>query len=184
MTNAKRTRWAWLTATWFYIGRLKPGPGTWGSIAATLIWLACVYLWNAPNIEFSYVAAANTGSGIPKVFSIGLITLVAAIAALSIGIPASTIVARESHSTDPQYVVIDEVCGQWIALLFMPPNWKSALLCLALFRIFDIIKPPPVRQLERLHGGAGIMLDDVAAGFYALIVAQALQHWFHIAGSA
>ncbi len=112
----------------------------------------------------------------------GVFTLLAALSVLIIGIPAATIVGRESGSTDPQHVVIDEVCGQWIALLFMPPTWQSALLCLVLFRLFDIVKPPPARQLERLHGGAGVMLDDVAAGVYALIVAQALQHWFHIAG--
>ena len=89
--------------------------------------------------------------------------------------------ARTVATDDPQHVVIDEVCGQWIALLFMPPTWKSALLCLLLFRLFDIVKPPPARQLERLHGGAGVMLDDVAAGVYALVVAHLIQHWFRLA---
>lgn len=112
---------------------------------------------------------------------VGIWTATAALLVLLIGVRAATIVAGESGTADPQHVVIDEVCGQWISLLFMPPTWRSALLCLVLFRLFDIVKPPPARQLERLHGGMGVMLDDVAAGCYALLVAQSLQHWFHIA---
>jgi phosphatidylglycerophosphatase A len=182
MTNPpKRTRWAWLLGTWFGTGFLKPGPGTWGSLTAALLWvILCSFL---PSPHYG-IALANSTSTISATTLVGILTAIASLATLIIGIPASTIVARESNSPDPQHVVIDEVCGQWIALLFMPPTWQSAVLCLALFRIFDIIKPPPARQLERLHGGAGVMLDDVAAGIYALVVAQALQHWFRIAGHA
>ncbi len=75
-------------------------------------------------------------------------------------------------------MVIDEVAGQLTALLFMPVEVWHALLALALFRFFDILKPPPVRQLERLHGGVGIMMDDVAAGFYALLVGLIVHHWW------
>jgi len=180
MTNPpKRTLWAWLLGTWFGVGALKPGPGTWGSLTAALLWaIPCSF------IPASHYGIANSTHSISATALVGIFTAIAALATLIIGIPAATIVARESNTTDPQHVVIDEACGQWIALLFMPPTWQSALLCLALFRIFDIIKPPPARQLERLHGGAGVMLDDVAAGIYALIVAQLLQHWFHIAGHA
>jgi len=65
-------------------------------------------------------------------------------------------------------VVIDEVAGQLVALIAVPLAWKTFLAGFILFRVFDIVKPPPVRQLEALHEGAGIVLDDVAAGLYAL----------------
>jgi phosphatidylglycerophosphatase A len=72
---------------------------------------------------------------------------------------------------DPQIVVVDEVLGQWIALAGARTlGWQSYLAAFALFRLFDIWKPPPVRQLERLHGGLGIVADDVMAGVYAALV--------------
>jgi phosphatidylglycerophosphatase A len=89
------------------------------------------------------------------------------------GVPASTIVARESGVEDPSHVVIDEVAGQAIALACAPVfSWKYALAGFILFRAFDIIKPPPVRQLERLRAGWGIMMDDVAAGALVLVLLQ------------
>jgi phosphatidylglycerophosphatase A len=91
-----------------------------------------------------------------------------------IGIPAATQVARTSGVKDPQFVVIDEVAGQLIALIAAPLAWKTFLTGFILFRAFDIVKPPPVRQLERLPEGTGIVLDDVAAGIYALVVMQLL----------
>jgi phosphatidylglycerophosphatase A len=148
------TVWAWTVATVFGIGRLKPGPGTWASIAAVLLW----------------AAAARAVHLVPHVL---LATLLAGIAlALILGVPASTITARESQIHDPGFVVIDEVIGQWIALLFSPSDWAHALIALVLFRLFDILKPPPVRQLERLPAGWGIVFDDVAAGLYALGIAS------------
>ena len=118
----------------------------------------------------------------PAPVSLALSTVVAAIVALAIGIPAATIVSRESGREDPQYVVIDEAAGQWIALTACSvggrADWRHGLVALALFRLFDITKPPPARQLERLHGGAGVMLDDVAAGVYALLIAVLLQRWW------
>jgi phosphatidylglycerophosphatase A len=86
-------------------------------------------------------------------------------------------VARASRVKDPQFVVVDEVAGQWIALLFAPVAWKTALAAFILFRGFDIVKPPPVRQLEQLPEGTGIVVDDVAAGIYALAVLQLLMHF-------
>ena len=88
--------------------------------------------------------------------------------------------ARESGRKDPQFVVIDEVAGQAIALLFMPANWRGALIALVLFRLFDITKPFPVRQLENLPEGWGIVFDDVAAGLYALGVASLLRIYLRI----
>ena len=150
----KKTLWAWLIGTFFGAGLLKPGPGTYGSISAVLLWYAAAHILHPA----------------PVALAIG--TTIAAIVVTLIGIPAATIVANESGREDPGHVVIDEVAGQLIALIAIPADWQHAALSLVLFRFFDILKPPPVRQLERLHGGTGIMLDDVGAGIYALAVAQ------------
>ena len=85
--------------------------------------------------------------------------------------------ARASGVKDPQFVVIDEVAGQLITLIAAPMAWKSLLLGFILFRGFDIVKPPPVRSLERLPEGTGIVIDDVAAGLYALAVMQIVLHF-------
>ena len=94
-----------------------------------------------------------------------------------IGIPAATQVARGAGVKDPQFVVIDEVAGQLVALIAVPLAWKSFLAGFILFRVFDIVKPPPVRQLEAIPEGAGIVLDDVAAGLYALAAMHLLLHF-------
>jgi phosphatidylglycerophosphatase A len=156
----KKTLWAWLVGTFFGAGLLKPGPGTYGSIAAVLLWYAAAHILHPA----------------PAALAIG--TAVAATLATLIGIPAATIVARESGREDPGHVVIDEVAGQLIALIAIPADWQHAALSLLLFRLFDIFKPPPIRQLERLPAGTGIMLDDVAAGFFALAIAQLLHLYF------
>ena len=152
----KKTLWAWAIGTFFGTGLLKPGPGTYGSIAALLLWFAAAHAFQ------------------PTPFALAIGTAAAALAATLIGIPSATIVARECGREDPGLVVIDEVAGQLFALIFLPADWLHAALALALFRILDIFKPPPIRQLERLHGGTGIMLDDVAAGLIACVLAQIL----------
>jgi phosphatidylglycerophosphatase A len=86
-------------------------------------------------------------------------------------------VARSSGGKDPQFVVIDEVAGQLITLIAAPVTWQSLLLGFILFRVFDIVKPPPVRQLERLPEGVGIVVDDVGAGLYGLAVMQLVLHF-------
>jgi phosphatidylglycerophosphatase A len=107
-----------------------------------------------------------------------LFALVAGIAlSIALGVPAATIAARESERKDPGFVVIDEVAGQWITLLFCPADWRHGLIALILFRLFDITKPFPVRRLESLPEGWGIVFDDVAAGLYALGVASLLRIW-------
>src|ERR1039458_827673 len=151
--------WAWTIATFFGAGFGKPGPGTWGSVAAVLLWAA--YAWLAHPAPLTLTLALVPGIALT----------------LLLGIPASTIVARESGRHDPQFVVIDEVAGQWIALLGSPADWRHALIALILFRLFDITKPFPARQLEHLPEGWGIVFDDVAAGLYALGVASLLHLW-------
>jgi phosphatidylglycerophosphatase A len=158
--SEKKTFWAFAVATFFGAGYGKPGPGTWGSVAAVLLWA---------GVAWSFHPAPQTL----------LLVLLAGIAlTLVLGIPASTIAARESGREDPGFVVVDEVAGQWIALLFCPFDWVHALIALVLFRLFDITKPFPARQLESLPGGWGIVFDDVAAGLYALGVASLLRLWF------
>jgi phosphatidylglycerophosphatase A len=156
MTTPRKTLWAWTLATFFGAGFGKPGPGTYGSIAAVLLWYAAAHLF----------APAPT--------ALALATLLAAIVITLIGIPASTITARESARKDPSFVVIDEVAGQLTALILMRPDWQHALLALLLFRLFDITKPWPIRRLEALPEGTGIMLDDIAAGLAALLLGMLL----------
>ncbi len=154
-----RKRWAWTVATFFGAGFGKPGPGTWGSVAAVLLW--GVAAWGLHL----------TAGGLFVALALGIaLTLV-------LGIPAATIVERESGRADPGFVVIDEVVGQWIALVGSPADWRHGLIALVLFRLFDITKPFPVRRLERLPGGWGIVFDDVAAGLYALVIASLLRIW-------
>jgi phosphatidylglycerophosphatase A len=149
--------WATLIATFFGIGRLRPGPGTWGSAAAVMLWAA---------LGRGLTAAARTP-----------VVCVLAILITLIGIPAATQMARSSGKRDPQFVVIDEVAGQLIALIAAPLAWKTFLAGFILFRAFDIVKPPPLRQLEKLPEGTGIVLDDVAAGLYAFLGMQLVLHF-------
>jgi phosphatidylglycerophosphatase A len=103
--------------------------------------------------------------------------IVLALVAIALGIPAATRLVRSTGLKDPQFVVIDEVAGQLIALAFVPVSWKSLLAGFIIFRAFDMLKPPPLRSLEKLPEGTGIVLDDVGAGFYALAVMQLLLHF-------
>jgi phosphatidylglycerophosphatase A len=147
-------RWATLIATFFGIGRMRPGPGSWGSAVTVILWAAAAY-------------------ALPPALRTPLAIALALLVTL-IGIPAATQVARATGVKDPQFIVIDEVAGQMITLVAAPLAWKTFLAGFILFRAFDIVKPPPVRQLERLPEGTGIVLDDVAAGIYALAVMQLL----------
>ena len=158
--SKKKTLWAWAIGTFFGAGLLQPGPGTYGSIAAVLLWYAAAHILHPT----------------PAALAIG--TALAAMIATLVGIPAATIVASESGREDPGHVVIDEVAGQLIALIAIPPDWRHAALSLLLFRLFDIFKPPPIRRFERLPSGTGIMLDDVAAGLFALAAGQLAHLYF------
>jgi phosphatidylglycerophosphatase A len=155
----RKTFWAWTVATFFGAGLGKPGPGTWGSVAAVLLWSTFAWLVH-PASQTMLIAL-----------------LVGVVLSIALGVPAATIAARESGRHDPGFVVIDEVAGQWIALLGSPADWRHALIALILFRLFDITKPFPARQLEHLPEGWGIVFDDVASGLYALGVASLLRIW-------
>ena len=150
-------KWAWLVATFFGVGYGRPGPGSWGSAATVLLW-------------------ALVSRCVPGSFQVATCTALVALA-VAVGIPAATRVARETGLHDPQFVVIDEVAGQLITLIAVPVSWKTLLAGFILFRAFDIVKPPPVGQLERLPEGTGIVIDDVGAGLYALASMQLLLHF-------
>jgi phosphatidylglycerophosphatase A len=149
--------WATLVATFFGTGYIRPGPGSWASAETVLLWWLLTR-WVTPT------------------WQLWAAVLLSALVVL-VGIPAATRVERASGLKDPQFVVIDEVAGQLITLIGVPVSWKSLLLGFILFRGFDIVKPPPVRQLEHLPEGVGIVVDDVAAGFYAVIVMHFALHF-------
>jgi phosphatidylglycerophosphatase A len=140
-------------ATWFGCGLLPKAPGTFGSLGALLVaWpLAFHHGWQ------------------PLWFG-GL-----AIAFLYPAIQSATSVSIASGRKDPQIVVVDEVVGQWLTLAGAARLTPMAFLyALILFRLFDIWKPTPVRQLEKLPGGTGIVLDDAMAGIYGAVILYVL----------
>ena len=144
-----RVKLANLVSTWFGCGYSAKAPGTAGSLAALAIGIV---LHKYAGFGPWHFAALAAGVFIPAVWAAG-------------------VTARAIGLKDPQFVVIDEVIGLWISLAGARKyNWKSYLAAFALFRLFDIWKPPPVRQLENLPGGWGINLDDVMAGVYAALV--------------
>lgn len=152
ITPVKAPLWAWSAATFFGIGHLRPGPGTWASLSALLLWWSLARLISA---------------SLQPWVAVGIVVVVTLV-----GIPAATLVARGAGRKDPSQVVVDEVAGQMIALIGVPLFWKPLLAGFILFRVFDIIKPPPLRRLERMPDGMGIMMDDLGAGFYALVLMQ------------
>ena len=149
--------WATLVATFFGAGRLRPAPGSWGSLATVLVW------W-------------LLASQLPPAARIPIILLLIA-AVVAVGIPAATLEERGCGRKDPNHIVIDEVAGQLVTLIACPIVWQGLLAGFILFRGIDILKPPPLRSLERLPEGTGIVVDDLGAGVYALIALQLLRHF-------
>lgn len=162
------TRAARLLATWFGLGRLRPAPGTWGSAGAIVLGLGIDHL-------------------------LGFWALVAATAAvIATGFWAVAEATRASPDKDPSEIVIDEVAGQWVALLFPAaafwsrgledwalaawPGWVAAFV---FFRLFDIWKPGWVGRMDRRGDAPGVMLDDLVAGVFAglaVMLAAGLWH--------
>jgi phosphatidylglycerophosphatase A len=138
-----------LLATWFGCGLSPKAPGTVGALGALLPAVLFLRATNVPPLTLLLPVLLLTW---PAIW-------------------ASDRVADERGLKDPQIVVIDEVLGQWIALAgATTTNWKSIVAAFVLFRVFDITKPQPVRMLESLPGGTGIVADDLMAGIYAALV--------------
>ena len=141
-------------ATFGHIGKLPKAPGTWASAATALVIFGAARLWHLPAL---YQAPLRWLAFFTLLFVVGVISAGA----------TEKILDRP----DPGCVVIDEVLGQAIAMCLFPGEPIMVLAAFVLFRLFDIWKPFPVGWLDRhLHGGLGIMLDDVAAGFCAQAV--------------
>ncbi|HBY64264.1 MAG TPA: phosphatidylglycerophosphatase A [Solibacterales bacterium] len=147
----------WLLATWFGCGLAPKAPGTAGSVGALIV----VPLWIWAGWHPAWLLALAAVMTAPA-------------------IRAATAVARASARKDPQIVVVDEVLGVWVTLAAAPAmTGTTVLAALALFRLFDIWKPWPVRRLEALPAGTGIVADDLAAGVYGALVLWA-GGWFNL----
>ncbi len=109
----------------------------------------------------------------PAVVWMAIVSLVVT----AVGLWAASKAEEEIGRHDPKQIVIDEWAGMAISLIGVPPRLSSYCVAFVLFRIFDVVKPPPSRQLEKLPGGYGIVLDDVFAGFYALVVYHLLHRF-------
>lgn len=133
----------WL-ATCFNIGKLPLAPGTWGSVFALILWFSII-------------------DSIDK-YTFFFLTIIL----FGLGVFISTIALRYYDHDDPQQIVIDEFVGQWITLLFIQKSIVLGLTGFILFRIFDIWKPWIIGKMDKISGGWGIMLDDVAAGIISL----------------
>ncbi len=143
-------------ATGFYSGYLKPGPGTWGS------WLAlCIYTSLA---NFLPLEAAHTALILGLLFT-------------AIGIPVATRFEQITQEHDPGYIVIDEFAGLCLTFCAVPFSLTLALTGFLLFRLFDILKPYPLKYLQDLPAGWGVMLDDVGAGLYAAFLLSLLHRF-------
>ncbi len=143
-------------ATGFYVGRLPVAPGTWGSALALPIHFLLVRL--------SFPAHLS---------ALAIILVVAIITAGS--------VEKMMDTKDPGIIVIDEIIGMLITLVGAPHNYLVWVLGFFIFRFFDIFKPFPIRLIDqRINGGAGIVMDDVMAGLYSLIVLQLICRIFFV----
>lgn len=135
-----------LLGSGFYTGYIPFASGTFGSLAALAIYFIPGFekpVILIPAIIIFTFYGVYTGSKFEKIYG-----------------------------EDPAECTIDEVVGMWISLLFLPKSVVIALIAFLVWRIMDIIKPPPARQLEGLHGGLGIMMDDIVAGIYSLLIVQ------------
>ena len=143
-----------LLALWFGVGLVRPAPGTWGSACA--LPLAALLVW----------------AGGPWALAVG-IALVG-----GLGVWAAEVVERRSGESDADAVVVDEVVGQWIALLPAGLDPKLYALGFLAFRVIDIVKPWPASLADRrVKGGLGVMLDDVVAGLYAAAIVLLAGVW-------
>ena len=153
------------------VGYLPLAPGTWGSLVGIVIYAVI----RGAFLRVFFDRASPVVNTFDQIYyAVVAFELLAVVVITAAGVWAAGHTERLSSKKDPGKVVIDEVAGQYIALLSIPlslePAWWSMILAFILFRFFDIVKPYPARKLESLHGGLGIMADDIVAGIYAAIV--------------
>jgi phosphatidylglycerophosphatase A len=145
------TRLAVFVCTFGYVGYFPIAPGTAGSIAGLVV----------------YALLRSVGLGWPA--DVALIVLL-----FAAGVWSGTHAERHFGTTDPGPGVIDEVVGMLITLFLLPSSWFVIVLGFLVFRVFDVIKPYPANRFERLHGGLGMMSDDVMSAVYSHLVLRAL----------
>ncbi len=137
-----------ILATFFYIGKIPKAPGTWATLATIPLW----FLMSKLN----------------PIFYMAIVFLI-----VIAGIFISQIYENQLKIHDSKTIVIDEVAGFLITMVWLPVTWQSVVFGFVLFRFFDIVKPPPIRQLDqKISGGLGVMLDDVAAGIISSLILQ------------
>lgn len=165
-------KWRRRLITWFGCGDVPFASGTWGSAGALLAagaWFAITHTLLPPGAFW-------------WMWNWGLFTGLIAACILSVAWGPWAVQTFASHHNtrkdgDPGAFVLDEVAGMWLALLWLPmTNWEQALWIAGVqffvFRVADVIKPWPGRALEKLHGGVGILLDDLSSALYCNLAAQ------------
>jgi phosphatidylglycerophosphatase A len=150
--NFSRQAISKLIATVFFIGYMPFGPGTFGTLAAMIfVWIL------KPSISYQIIALA---------------------ASLIIGLWASGAAEKAFGEKDCRHIVIDEFAGYLCSIIFLPLTPGYMIAAFFLFRFFDILKPASIRTLERIGGGTGIMLDDIAAGVITNFLLQIFRHLY------
>jgi len=150
-----KKRLALLISTAFYIGLIPGAPGSYASLATVVVyyWIYRTFHTIIPDLHLSAICLIS-----------------------AIGVFAAAETSRNLGDPDPRAVVIDEVAGQLLTFLFLPVTAINLVLGFLFFRVFDIWKPQPIRKMEDLPGGVGIIADDLMAGIYANVLLQ-LGNW-------
>jgi phosphatidylglycerophosphatase A len=140
-----------------HLGFIPGAPGTYASLLTTVL----------------FFAAFRLGGRILPALHLSVLCLISLA-----GILASAEISRRTGQEDPSFIVIDEVAGQLLTFLFLPISWMNLIGGFFAFRVFDMWKPFPIRKLESLGGGVGVMADDLLAGVYANVLLRLLDLWF------
>jgi len=181
--TTKAPRWAWVAATGLGSGRLRPAPGTWGSLAALAAWCLLSRLLATPFSEW-VLAHRSHPSLAACIYGAEALFMLAPLAMTWLAVRAADLVVAETGEKGPGCIVIDAWAGMWITLwplrweiaqnlhrLWAPGWWRwlpALLVPFLVFRLLDIGKPWPVRQVQALPGGEGVVADDVVAGLYGI----------------
>lgn len=186
--RALAPRWAWVLATGMGSGLLRPASGTWGSMAGLAVW----YLLSSILLTPFTVWASGHQTNVCLVyysFIIELLIIIFILSTVWLAVFVSNLVTAETGEEDPHYIVIDEWVGMWIAL--WPMRWEIAnkhhgllssswwwltafLIPFFIFRLLDVWKPWPIRQIQVLPAGQGIVVDDVVAGLCSMPIVMLL----------
>lgn len=148
-----RYKFSEIICTVFYIGKLPLAPGTFGSLAALTCWFLI-----KPYVSDPLFLLINGGI-------------------FFIGIACSEIIVSTDNVKDPQFIVIDEWVGMWIGLYLVEHSILWGLAAFFCFRIFDIFKPGPIGEMDKMEGSIGVMMDDVVAGILTCLLMQSLSHF-------